>query len=58
MTHGGPGTATLYFVQYIYRTAFEFRNYGLAAAASLVLAVVLLVLTIGQLVLQRRQEAV
>lgn len=58
LTHGGPGTATLYFVQYIYRTAFEFRNYGMAAAASLVLAVVLLVLTMGQLALQRRQDAV
>ncbi len=58
LTHGGPGTATLYIVQYIYRTAFEFRNYGTAAAASLVLAIVLLVLTIGQLIFQRRQEAV
>lgn len=57
LTHGGPGTATLYIVQYIYRTAFEFRNYGMAAAASLVLAIVLLVLTIGQLIFQRRQEA-
>lgn len=57
LTHGGPGTATLYIVQYIYRTAFEFRNYGMAAAASLVLAIVLLVLTIGQLLIQRRQEA-
>jgi alpha-1,4-digalacturonate transport system permease protein len=58
LTHGGPGTATLYIVQYIYRTAFEFRNYGMAAAASLVLAVVLFALTIGQLLIQRRQEAV
>jgi alpha-1,4-digalacturonate transport system permease protein len=57
LTSGGPGTATLYLVQYIYRTAFEFKNYGLAAAASLVLAVVLLVLTMSQLVVQRRQEA-
>ncbi len=57
LTHGGPGTATLYIVQYIYRTAFEFRNYGMAAAASLVLAIVLLILTIGQLMIQRRQEA-
>ncbi|MBM3134226.1 MAG: sugar ABC transporter permease [Chloroflexi bacterium] len=57
LTHGGPGTATLYIVQYIYRTAFEFRNYGLAAAASLVLAIVLLILTIGQLFFQRRREA-
>jgi alpha-1,4-digalacturonate transport system permease protein len=58
LTHGGPGTATMYFVQYIYRTAFEFRDYGMAAAASLVLAIVLLVLTVGQLVLQRSKEAV
>lgn len=58
LTNGGPGTATLYVVQYIYRTAFEFRNFGMAAAASLVLATVLLILTIGQLTLQRRQEAV
>ena len=57
LTHGGPGTATLYIVQYIYRTAFEFRNYGMAAAASLVLAIVLLILTIGQLFFQRRREA-
>jgi alpha-1,4-digalacturonate transport system permease protein len=57
LTSGGPGTATLYIVQYIYRTAFEFRNYGMAAAASLVLAIVLLVLTLGQLLFQRRQEA-
>jgi len=57
LTHGGPGTATLYIVQYIYRTAFEFRNYGMAAAASLVLAIVLLILTIGQLAFQRQREA-
>ena len=57
LTHGGPGTATMYIVQYIYRTAFEFRNYGMASAASLVLAIVLLTLTIGQLIIQRRQEA-
>jgi len=57
LTGGGPGTSTLYMVQYIYRTGFEFRNYGLAAAASLVLAIVLLVLTIGQLAFSRKQEA-
>ena len=57
LTGGGPGTATLYLVQYIYRSAFDFRNYGLAAAASLVMAVVLLVLTLGQLYFSRKQEA-
>ncbi len=57
LTGGGPGTATMYLVQYIYRSAFDFRDYGLAAAASLIMAIVLLVLTIGQLYFSRKQEA-
>jgi alpha-1,4-digalacturonate transport system permease protein len=56
LTGGGPGTATVLLVQYIYRTAFEPpNNWGLGAAASLVLAAVLAVLTLGQLYLNRRQ---
>jgi len=54
MTGGGPGTATLLLVQYIFRAAFDSHEFGLAAAASLVLAVVLLILTGGQLYLGRR----
>lgn len=52
---GGPGTATLYMVQYIYMTAFsnQVHEYGLAAAASVVLAVILFILTILQLRLGR-----
>ncbi|MBN1657927.1 MAG: sugar ABC transporter permease [Anaerolineae bacterium] len=57
LTNGGPGTATLYIVQYIYRTGFEHRHYGMAAAASLVLAVLLMILTIGQLRLGRESES-
>jgi alpha-1,4-digalacturonate transport system permease protein len=51
LTGGGPGTATVYLVQYIYHTGFAqgVRQYGLAAAASLMLAGVLLVLTLVQL---------
>ncbi|GAB4575612.1 MAG: sugar ABC transporter permease [Anaerolineae bacterium] len=56
LTTGGPGTATLYMVQYIFQTAFDRQQYGLAAAASLVLAVVLFVLTLGQLRLGRTSE--
>ncbi len=54
-TSGGPGTSTLYMVQYIYGTAFanQTREFGLAAAASVVLAVVLLVFTLVQLRLGR-----
>ena len=51
LTGGGPGTATLMVVQYIYETAFsnQVQNFGLAAAASVVLGVVLFVLTLLQL---------
>ena len=39
LTGGGPGTATQLIVQYIYSTAFatQVHNFGLAAAASIVL---------------------
>ena len=56
LTNGGPGTATLYIVQYIYRTGFDQQRFGLASAASLVLAVVLMALTFGQLRLGRNSE--
>jgi alpha-1,4-digalacturonate transport system permease protein len=59
LTGGGPGTATLYIVQYIYDTAFanQIPRRGLAAAASLVMGAVLLVLTLIQLRLGREAEA-
>jgi alpha-1,4-digalacturonate transport system permease protein len=56
LTGGGPGTATVLMVQYVRRTGFEPpNNWGLAAAASLILAVVLVVLTLAQLFANRRQ---
>ena len=56
LTGGGPGTATTFIVEYIYKTGFsdQVRQYGLAAAASLLLAGVLLVLTMIQLRGMRR----
>src|SRR5947207_13659495 len=56
LTSGGPGSATLFIVQFIYQTAFaeSIRLYGLAAAASLVLAGTLLVLTLVQLRISRQ----
>ncbi|MBS7697433.1 MULTISPECIES: sugar ABC transporter permease [unclassified Chelatococcus] len=59
LTGGGPGTATLMVVQYIYETAFsnQVQNFGLAAAASVVLGLVLFLLTLAQLVLARRKES-
>jgi len=54
-TGGGPGTATLYLVQYIYNYGFASPNkqFGLAAAASLLMASVLVVLTLVQLSVRR-----
>jgi len=56
LTGGGPGTATTFMVQYIYTTGFAqtVREYGLAAAASLLLAGVLLIFTVLQLKAMRR----
>jgi alpha-1,4-digalacturonate transport system permease protein len=58
LTGGGPGTATTYLVQFIYHTGFaqQIREYGLASAASLLLAAVLLVLTLVQLSLMRSRR--
>jgi alpha-1,4-digalacturonate transport system permease protein len=51
LTGGGPGTATKMIVQYIFDTGFAVmpRNYGLAAAASLMLGVVLFIFTAIQM---------
>ena len=51
LTGGGPGSATLLILQFIYETGFAFqpRLYGLAAAASILMAAVLMVLTLIQL---------
>jgi alpha-1,4-digalacturonate transport system permease protein len=58
LTGGGPGTATLMMVQFIYRAAFQLDQFGLAAAASLVLFVVIFSLTVLQYLLGRRREAI
>lgn len=57
-TGGGPGTASLYLVQYIYSYGFSSPNkqFGLAAAASLLMAGVLIVLTVIQLLIQREEN--
>lgn len=55
-TGGGPGSATTFIIQYIYQTGFSGmpRLFGLAAAASLLLALVLVALTALQLWANRR----
>ena len=51
LTGGGPGTRTQLLVQYIYTTGFsnQIQLFGLSAAASMVLGVSLLILTLLQL---------
>ncbi len=58
LTGGGPGTSTMYMVQYIYEKGFasELRNPGLAAAASIIMGAVLVVLTLMQMSASRRSE--
>jgi alpha-1,4-digalacturonate transport system permease protein len=56
LTGGGPGSATTLMVQFIYDTGFAYQPqlYGIAAAASILLAAVLFVLTLMQLGAHRR----
>lgn len=51
LTGGGPGTRTQLMVQYIYNTGFsnQIQLFGLSAAASMVLGLSLLILTLIQL---------
>jgi alpha-1,4-digalacturonate transport system permease protein len=58
LTGGGPGTATIYMLQYIYDTGFsnDVKQFGLAAAASVVLGLTLFILTMLQLRLARSTD--
>ncbi|MDB6453747.1 carbohydrate ABC transporter permease [Falsirhodobacter sp. 20TX0035] len=57
LTRGGPGTATTFVLQSIYETGFTTapREYGLAAAMSILLALIIFLLTGLQLVLSNRR---
>jgi ABC-type sugar transport system permease subunit len=57
LTGGGPGQATKMIVQHIYDTAFasDDKRYGIAAASSMLMAALLLVLTLVQLAFSRRK---
>jgi alpha-1,4-digalacturonate transport system permease protein len=58
LTGGGPGTATLYLTQYIYEVGFAslLKNPGLAAAASILMGGVLVLLTLVQLAIGKNNE--
>lgn len=59
LTGGGPGTSTLFITQYIYEVGFAsstLRSPGIAAAASIMMGGVLIVLTLVQLGLTRWRD--
>ena len=56
ITGGGPASSTRPLIQYIYENAFEKNNMGYAVAMSYVLFGILLVLSLGQQILQRKGE--
>lgn len=49
LTNGGPGTANMFIVQYIYNTGFDKMKVGYASAASMVLFAILLILGLIQM---------
>jgi ABC-type sugar transport system permease subunit len=57
LTGGGPGQATKMIVQHIYETAFtgDAKRYGVAAASSVLVAGLLMLLTLLQLVFTRKK---
>lgn len=54
LTKGGPGTATLTLVQYLYQCAFQFFKMGYASAIAYVLFVIVLIFTFVQLAYSKR----
>jgi multiple sugar transport system permease protein len=54
MTQGGPGNATLFYVLYLYRKAWESLAMGYASALAWVLFVIVLILTLVQFRLASR----
>ena len=47
MTQGGPNNATLFYLLYLYRNAFEYFRMGYASALAWVLFIYILVLTLA-----------
>lgn len=56
MTGGGPGGSTETMVQYIYNSAFQYNEFGYAAAMSIVLFIIILSITLVQKKLQSRWD--
>ena len=55
MTGGGPENGTLVLAYYIYQQGFEFFNVGYASALAMIMFVIVMVLTVVQVMLRRRE---
>jgi multiple sugar transport system permease protein len=53
MTGGGPANASLFYVLYLYRNAFQYMQMGYASALAWVLFLILLVFTLAQFRIMR-----
>lgn len=56
-TKGGPSDATRVILWYIYEQAFKFNKMGFASAASMVLFVILILITVAQMRLMRAGDS-
>ena len=54
MTEGGPADATLFYILYLYRSAFQWLRIGFASAMAWILFLIILALTLIQLSLSKR----
>jgi multiple sugar transport system permease protein/alpha-1,4-digalacturonate transport system permease protein len=57
MTNGGPGQSTLVLSQFIYRKAFVENQFGYASAASIILFLICITVTVVQFLVNKRREA-
>lgn len=57
MTGGGPENGTLVLAFYIYEQGFEFFNIGYASALAVILFALIIILTVTQVIVRSRSEA-
>lgn len=57
MTNGGPGISTMVLSQFIYRKGFQENQFGYASAASIVLFLLCIVVTVLQFFWNKRRNA-
>ncbi|MDN6289774.1 MAG: sugar ABC transporter permease, partial [Tetragenococcus koreensis] len=56
MTDGGPLDSTLSVALFIYQNGFQFNKFGYAAASSFILFIAIIIATVIQMRIQKRQD--